>query len=45
MGKKTSPEHCCKLERWQGPPLTKKVKRYETVLSIKLSLSIQFIQT
>ena len=38
------PEHCLKLERWQGPPHINKVKRYETVLSFKDSLFIQFIQ-
>ena len=36
-----SPEHCLKLERWQGPPHINKVKQYE----IKVSLFIQFIQS
>ena len=26
-----APEHCLKLERWQGPPHTNKVKQYEIV--------------
>ena len=33
-----SPEHCLKLERWQGPPHINKVKQCETVLSLKVSL-------
>ena len=37
------PEHCLKLERWQGPPNINKVKHYETVLSFKVSLFIKFI--
>ena len=32
-----SPEHCLKLERWQGPPNIKKVKQDEVVLSFKVS--------
>ena len=36
------PEHCLKLERWQGPP---NMKQNETVLSFKVSLFIQFIQS
>ena len=34
----TIPEHCLKLERWQGPPHINKVKQYEIVLSCKVSL-------
>ena len=30
-----------KLERWQGPPDTDKVKQYETVLTFKDSVFIQ----
>ena len=33
------PDHCLKLERWQGPPLAN--KQYETVLFFKVSLFIQ----
>ena len=33
---KGNPEHCWKLERWQGPPHTNKVKQYETLLFFKL---------
>ena len=29
-----SPEHCVKLERWQGPPHINKVEQYEIVLSL-----------
>ena len=39
-GKIRSPEHCLKLERWQGPPHINKVKQYETVLSFEVSLLI-----
>ena len=38
---KRSPEHCLKLERWQGPPHINKVKQYKTLLH----LFIQFIQS
>ena len=34
------PEHCLKLERWQGPPNIK-VKQYEKVLSFTVNLCIQ----
>ena len=37
---KLFPEHYLKLERWQGPPHTNKVKQYEVVLSFKVSLFI-----
>ena len=37
-----SPEHCLKLERWQGPPHVNKVKQYEIVLSFHV---FQFIQS
>ena len=40
-----SQEHCLKLEVWQGPPHVNKVKQYETLLSFKVSLFIQFIQS
>ena len=36
-----SPEHCLELGRWQGPPHINKVKQYETVLSLKVSLFIK----
>ena len=39
------PEHCLKLERWQGPPHINKMKQYETVLSFKITLYVQFIQS
>ena len=39
------PEDCLKLERWQGPPHVNKAKQHETVLSFKVSLFIQFIQS
>ena len=38
------PEHCLKLERWQGPTHINKVKQDETVLSFQVNLFIQFIQ-
>ena len=31
------PEHCVKIERWQGPPHINKAKQYETVLLFKVS--------
>ena len=31
-----SPEHCLKLERWQGPPHINKVKQCEIVLSFNI---------
>ena len=31
MKKVKSPEHCLKLERWQGPPHVNNVKQDETV--------------
>ena len=34
------PEHCLKVERWQGPPHINKVKQYETVLSFKFVYSV-----
>ena len=37
------PEHCLKLERWQGPPDINKVKQYEMDLSFMVSLSIKFV--
>ena len=40
-----SPECCLKLERWQGPPHVKKVKQYEIVLSLKVSLLVQFFHS
>ena len=40
-----TPEHCLKLERWQGPPNINKVKQYEIVLSFKVSLYNQFIHS
>ena len=33
-----SPEHCLKLERWQGLQHINKVKEYETVLFLEVSL-------
>ena len=45
MNKLLSQEHCVKLERWQGPPHISKVKQYAIVLSFKLILFIQFIQS
>ena len=36
-----SPEHCLKLERWQGLPRINKVKQNETVFSFKISLFIR----
>ena len=38
------PQHCLKLERWQGPPHVNQVKQYETLSSFKVSLLIQFFQ-
>ena len=35
------PEHCLKLERWQGPPHVNKVKRCEIVSSFTITLFIQ----
>ena len=35
------PEHCLKLESWQGPAQKAKVKQYEIVLSFNASLFIQ----
>ena len=35
-----APEHCLKLERWQGPPYINKVKEGETVLSFMVNLFI-----
>ena len=40
-----SPEHCLKLERWQGPPHMNKMKEHETVLSCEVRLLIQLIQS
>ena len=40
-----SPEHYLKPERRQGLPHVNKVKQYELVLSFKVSLFIQFIQS
>ena len=37
------PQHCWKLERWQGPPHINKVKQHEIVLSFKVRLLIQLI--
>ena len=37
--------HFFKLERWQGPPNINKVKEYETVLPLKVSLFIRFIRS
>ena len=34
------PEHCLKLERWQGQQQYKQVKQYEIVLSFKVTLFI-----
>ena len=34
-----------KKKRWQGPPNINKLKQYETVLSFKVSLFIQFMQS
>ena len=31
-----SPEHCLKLERWQGPPNVNKARQSEIVLSFKV---------
>ena len=42
---KKVPEHCLKLERWQGPPNINKLKQYETLLSFKFSLLIQFVKS
>ena len=39
------PEHCLKLERWQGLPHLDKVKQYEIVLAFKVILFIRFIQS
>ena len=36
--KTRAPEYFLKLERWQGPPHINKVKKYEIVLSFKVSL-------
>ena len=33
------PEHCLKLDRWQGPPHVNKGKQYEIVLSVFLYIS------
>ena len=41
----SSPSKCLKLEKWQGLPNINKVKQFETVLSFKVSLFIQFIQS
>ena len=38
------PEHCLKLERWQGPPHTNKLKHFETVLSFEVSLFLSLFQ-
>ena len=38
--KMRSPEHCLKLGRWQGSPNINKVKQYENVLFLKVSLFI-----
>ena len=39
-------QHCLKLERWQGlPHIDSKVKQHEIVLSFKVSLFIQFVQS
>ena len=32
-----SPEHCLKLERWQGPPHINKVQQCEVMLFFKIS--------
>ena len=40
-----SPEHCVKLERWQGLPNMNKVILYEIVLSFKDSLFIVYLVT
>ena len=40
-----SSEHCLKLKKWQGPPLINKVKGDQIVLSFKVSLCFQFIQS
>ena len=37
-GKQKVPEHCLKLERWQGPPHVNKVKQHETVSSVSRSV-------
>ena len=37
------PEHCLNLEMWQGPPHVNKVRLYEIVLPLKMSLFVQFI--
>ena len=34
-----------KVERWQGPPHINKVKQFDTVLSFRVRLFIQFIQS
>ena len=39
-----SPEWCSKLESWQGPPHTNKVKQNETVSILKVSMYIKLIQ-
>ena len=39
------PEHCLKLERWQGPPHVNKVRQCETVSSSEFSLFTQFIES
>lgn len=36
-------EEMRKLKRWQGQPDINKVKQYETLLSFKVSVFIQFI--
>ena len=37
-----APEHCLRLERWQGPPHISNVKQYAIVSSFKVTLFIQF---
>ena len=39
------PRSCLKLNRWQGLPHINNVKQYETVLSFKSALYIEFIQS
>ena len=36
---------CLELERWQGLPYINKVKQYEIVLSLKVSIFLQLIQS
>ena len=37
LGKTSSPEHCLRLDRWQGPPHVNNVNHHETVLLFKVS--------